>query len=242
MAATMPSMNATPLAKATPVAQEPSPARPQRGQSPPDELFVTVQAAKQGNTTAQMLLMDRLRLPMERQIRRLKRSFRPSEAEDARQEVQRLFLELLSEYDYTRNGNFEAYMCTMLKWRVHNFGRTSRRIAPPDPAHNQSLSDEITAYLAEQRLRAGGWDASSTHPTADWEPGSTEPAIHAELEIALQALTPKQKTVLYAIYWQDRRVVDVAARMGVSPQAVRAIRQRAEKILRQRLEACGAGS
>ena len=227
MAATMPLMNATPLAK------EPTPARPCRGQSLPDELFVTVQAAQQGNTTAQMLLMDRLRLPMERQIRRLKRSFRPSEAEDARQEVQRLFLELLYEYDHRRNGNFEAYMCTMLKWRVHNFGRTSRRIAPPDPAHNQSLSDEITAYLAEQCLRKG-------KPTADWEPGSTEPAIHAELEIALQALTPKQKTVLYAIYWQDQRVVDIAARMGVSPQAVRAIRQRAEKLLRRQLEACGA--
>ena len=220
MAATMPLMNATPLAKATPVAKEPTPARP------PDELLVTVQAAKQGNTTAQMLLMDRLRLPMERQIRRLRRSFRPSEAEDARQEVQRLFLELLYEYDYTRNGNFEAYMCTMLKWRVHNFGRTSRRIAPPDPAHNQSLSNEITAYLAEKRLRAGT-------PTA-------EPAVHVELDQALQMLTPKQKSVLYAIYWQDRRVVDIAARMGVSPQAVRAIRQRAEKILRQRLEASGA--
>ena len=220
MAATMPLMNATPLAKATSVAKEPTPARP------PDELLVTVQAAKQGNTTAQMLLMDRLRLPMERQIRRLRRSFRPSEAEDARQEVQRLFLELLYEYDYTRNGNFEAYMCTMLKWRVHNFGRTSRRTAPPDPAHNQSLSNEITAYLAEKRLRAGT-------PTA-------EPAIHVELDQALQMLTPKQKSVLYAIYWQDRRVVDIAARMGVSPQAVRAIRQRAEKILRQRLEASGA--
>lgn len=233
MAATMPLMNATPVAKSTslteaqPLAKETVPVRT------PDELFVTVQAAKQGNTTAQMLLMDRLRLPMERQIRRLKRSFRPSEAEDARQEVQRLFLELLYEYDHRRNGNFEAYMCTMLKWRVHNFGRTSRRIAPPDPAHNQSLSDEITAYLAEQCLRKG-------KPTPDWEPGSTEPAIHAELEIALQALTPKQKTVLYAIYWQDRRVVDIAARMGVSPQAVRAIRQRAEKILRRQLEACGA--
>jgi RNA polymerase sigma factor (sigma-70 family) len=220
MAATMPLMNATPLAKATSVAKEPTPARP------PDELLVTVQAAKQGNTTAQMLLMDRLRLPMERQIRRLRRSFRPSEAEDARQEVQRLFLELLYEYDYTRNGNFEAYMCTMLKWRVHNFGRTSRRTAPPDPAHNQSLSNEITAYLAEKRLRAGT-------PTA-------EPAVHVELDQALQMLTPKQKSVLYAIYWQDRRVVDIAARMGVSPQAVRAIRQRAEKILRQRLEASGA--
>ena len=220
MAATMPLMNARPLAKATSVAKEPTPARP------PDELLVTVQAAKQGNTTAQMLLMDRLRLPMERQIRRLRRSFRPSEAEDARQEVQRLFLELLYEYDYTRNGNFEAYMCTMLKWRVHNFGRTSRRIAPPDPAHNQSLSNEITAYLAEKRLRAGT-------PTA-------EPAVHVELDQALQMLTPKQKSVLYAIYWQDRRVVDIAARMGVSPQAVRAIRQRAEKILRQRLEASGA--
>ena len=220
MAATMPLTNATPLAKATPVAKEPTPARP------PDELLVTVQAAKQGNTTAQMLLMDRLRLPMERQIRRLRRSFRPSEAEDARQEVQRLFLELLYEYDYTRNGNFEAYMCTMLKWRVHNFGRTSRRTAPPDPAHNQSLSNEITAYLAEKRLRAGT-------PTA-------EPAVHVELDQALQMLTPKQKSVLYAIYWQDRRVVDIAARMGVSPQAVRAIRQRAEKILRQRLEASGA--
>ena len=220
MAATMPLMNATPLAKATSVAKEPTPARP------PDELLVTVQAAKQGNTTAQMLLMDRLRLPMERQIRRLRRSFRPSEAEDARQEVQRLFLELLYEYDYTRNGNFEAYMCTMLKWRVHNFGRTSRRIAPPDPAHNQSLSNEITAYLAEKRLRAGT-------PTA-------EPAVHVELDQALRMLTPKQKSVLYAIYWQDRRVVDIAARMGVSPQAVRAIRQRAEKILRQRLEASGA--
>lgn len=217
---------ATPLPNAQPVAQAASVTQEPPGQSPPDELFVTVQAAQQGNTTAQMLLMDRLRLPMERQIRRLKRSFRPSEAEDARQEVQRLFLELLYEYDRRRNGNFEAYMCTMLKWRVHNFGRTSRRIAPPDPAHNQSLSDEITAYLAEQRLRAGS-------PTA-------EPAVHAELEIALQALTPKQKSVLFAIYWQDQRVVDVAARMGVSPQAVRAIRQRAEKILRQRLEADGA--
>ena len=54
MAATMPLMNATPLAKATSVAKEPTPARP------PDELLVTVQAAKQGNTTAQMLLMDPL--------------------------------------------------------------------------------------------------------------------------------------------------------------------------------------
>ena len=233
MAATMPLAQSTSLTQPAPVAKEPASAQPRHGQNLPDELFATVQAAKQGNTTAQMLLMDRLRLPMERQIRRLKRSFRPSEAEDARQEVQRLFLELLYEYDHRRNGNFEAYMCTMLKWRVHNFGRTSRRIAPPDPAHNQSLSDEITAYLAEQCLRKG-------KPTADWEPGSTEPAIHAELEIALQALTPKQKTVLYAIYWQDQRVVDIAARMGVSPQAVRAIRQRAEKLLRRQLEACGA--
>ena len=232
MAATMPLTQsasltkATHLAQAQPLAKESTSAQPRHGRNLPDELFVTVQAAKQGNTTAQMLLMDRLRLPMERQMRRLKRSFRPSEAEDARQEVQRLFLELLYEYDYRRNGNFEAYMCTMLKWRVHNFGRTSRRVAPPDPAHNQSLSDEITAYLAEQCLRKG-------KPTA-------EPAIHAELEIALQMLTPKQKTVLYAIYWQDRRVVDIAARMGVSPQAVRAIRQRAENILRRQLEACGA--
>ena len=98
-----------------------------------------------------MLLMDRLRLPMERQIRRLKRSFRPSEAEDARQEVQRLFLELLYEYDYRRNGNFEAYMCTMLKWRVHNFGRTSgasRRRTPPTTSRSATRLRPISPSSA----------------------------------------------------------------------------------------------
>ncbi len=95
---------------------------PTRESLHPDELE-TVQAAQRGDHTAQLHLLHHFRFFLQRQTRLLRRSLSLAEAEDARQDVYCLFFELLHAYDPTQNDRFDAYLYTMLKWRVYNLGR-----------------------------------------------------------------------------------------------------------------------
>jgi len=55
---------------------------------------------------------------------------------------------------------------------------------------------------------------------------------------ALRRLSPRERAVIVRLYWQEMTAVEIAARDGVDPAAVRRLRGRAEAALRQAL---GAG-
>jgi len=196
----------------------PYPEVPQAGESL--ELQALIQAAQRGDATAQLMLMGRFHRLISWEARRLQRSLTPADPDDALQEVRLIFLELLRAYQSERNRNFDAYMTEMLRWRVHN-----RTRIPTHPAYHQSLSDEITARLAEQAL--------AEHDLSDVFCNS------AAVRWAMGFLTPKQRAVLAALYLQGRTAPELARHMRISPQAVRAIRARAETTLRQLLKGQG---
>lgn len=136
--------------------------------------------------------------------------------DDLRQETAKDFIELVQEY-HPRKGPLGIYLRRKLKWRLANYLRAERRRSgrgriPLRPIGAASPTKRHPASARVVRLRG------------------------VRLKSALRTLTPRQRAVLHKHHWEGKKVGEVAREMGVAPQAVTAMRRRAEAWLRQRLE------
>ena len=67
----------------------------------------------------------------------------------------------------------------------------------------------------------------------------SEPPRHDALTDALSALSPKQRVVVHLYYYEEMRVDEIAAALGIRPDAVKMRLSRARAELRRRLNGKG---
>jgi RNA polymerase sigma-70 factor (ECF subfamily) len=137
-----------------------------------------------------------------------------ADEDDLRQEARMQTYCLLRDFRPELNGNMEAYLRVKLRWRVANYLRAERR------------RRRLLVPLEEETLN---------HPTEEPAPTVWAGLDHPHLERALRGLSPRQRAVIARFYWQEQTVRQIAGALGVSPQAVTALRRRAEAALRETL-------
>lgn len=167
------------------------------------------------------LSLEALLVRYEPLVLRLVASFRVQvrtgvvDEDDLRQEARTQMIGLLREYRPQLNGNLEAYLHTKLRWRVANYLRAERRRI------------RAAVPLDEDAIK---------HPAVELESHLNVGLAHPRLGNALRRLSPRQRAVIARFYGQEQTVRQIAGALGVTPQAVTALRRRAEAALRDALE------
>jgi len=97
----------------------------------------------------------------------------------------------------------------------------------------------LNTFLSHRRLRRSGEQpgrtADVTETLADSADGATsdaDPSTRVDLLAALARLSPTDRAVLVARYWEDRSITETAADLGLSETAVRTRSKRALERLR----------
>jgi len=134
--------------------------------------------------------------------------------DDLRQEAAKAFIELVREYRADL-GPAGVYLKRKLAWRLANYVRAERR-----------RSGLRCALPSRPPTSARGKPA----PAA---PGTRLAGVH--LQALLRRLTPRQRAVIHKHHWEDKNTAEVARELGVTLQAVTALRRRAEQALKRGL-------
>lgn len=114
-----------------------------------------------------------------------------------------------------------TYARVFASWR-----RVSRADSPAAYARRVLLN----GFISHRRLRRNAETPTSTLPD---DPGSdADPSARIDLLAALQRLSPTDRAVLVARYWEDRSVSQTAADLGLTETAVRTRSKRALERLR----------
>jgi RNA polymerase sigma factor (sigma-70 family) len=130
------------------------------------------------------------------------------------QEATRAVYEAARAFD-PREGDFRDVAVDVIRRRVRSLLRRARR--------------------ERGRLVALNWrDADEIPGTEDRDPFADQ-VESPELARALRRLSPRLRALLVRVYWQGRTTTEVAAEQGVSPEALRRARRRAEAMLRREL-------
>ena len=132
---------------------------------------------------------------------------------DLEQEAAQQLCELVRAFDPDRGVNLTTYLQKAVKWRVASFLRAEARRAghlPLESADLSRLADEVAAFRSPER---------------------TSP----RLARALRQLSPRQRAVIAGLYWRERTAEEMARELGVTQQAVTALRRRAEAAIRKEL-------
>lgn len=138
--------------------------------------------------------------------------------EDLFQEANAALIELSGDYAPERGVSFGAYLRLKLKWHLVNFlGRELRR-----KNRTVGIEESMIEHLAEE---------TAAFPSAE--------VLNPRLRAALRRLSPKQRSVLYGIYWREKTANELALQLGVSAQNVTALRRRAEAAIRQEMNPPG---
>ncbi|MCL4370593.1 MAG: sigma-70 family RNA polymerase sigma factor [Chloroflexi bacterium] len=136
------------------------------------------------------------------------------EAEDLFQEANAALIELTRDYAPQRGVPLGNYLKQKLKWRLVNFlNRELRR-----KQRTLEIDESILEHLVQR---------TEALPSPD--------VLNPRLRAAFRRLSPKQRSVLYEIYWRDRSAQELAQQLGVSPQNVTALRRRAEAAIREEM-------
>lgn len=190
------------------------PERPSLGAEAEADLAVLIAASREGDREALQVLYGRYRPLLAGVVAGLRRRLPVGvDADDLSQEAAEQFVDLVRSYDPSRGTNLTTYLQRKLKWRVANFLRAEARRAghlPLDAAPLDRLADEAAA-------------------------SPSDPPSNPRLARALRQLSPRQRAVIAGLYWQDRSTREVAATLGISSQAVTALRRRAEGLIRREL-------
>jgi RNA polymerase sigma factor (sigma-70 family) len=134
---------------------------------------------------------------------------------DVEQEAARALCELALEYDPDRGVPLAAYFKAKLGWRLRHYLRQERRRSGHLPL------DEIDVEAIPQ--------AVVEMP----EPGIASPRVAR----AIRRLSPRQRAVIAGVFWRERTERELAGELGVSHQAISALKRRAEASLRKQLRA-----
>jgi len=94
----------------------------------------------------------------------------------------------------------------------------------------------LNTFLSHRRLRRSGElpgrAADLTETLADRPAGDADPSTRVDLLAALARLSPTDRAVLVARYWEDRSITETAADLGLTETAVRTRAKRALDRLR----------
>lgn len=159
-------------------------------------------AAQAGDPEARTEVLERYR-PL---LVRLCRQYGWGDWEDLWQEASCQLLQLVDEYDSTGGVYFGRYLKTKLGWRISNYRRHIRQTTREDAPLDDPLIGE--------------------KPTPG--PDEGERLIVRE---ALALLSARQRSVLVRWYWYDDAAETIASDLGITPRAVRALKQRGERRL-----------
>ncbi|MBI2940459.1 MAG: sigma-70 family RNA polymerase sigma factor [Chloroflexi bacterium] len=172
-----------------------------------------VAATQRGDLTAQEVLYRRFRPLLEATVASFRRGY--AGHADLSQETARFFLELVRAFSAEREGNFATYLKARLHWHIARYLR------------------------AEDRRRGRECGLVDSHGELLVEPAVPGPEpvgiANPRLRRALARLSPRQRAIIAGFYWQDRETQEIACELGVTTQAVTAVRRRAEATLRRLL-------
>ena len=136
------------------------------------------------------------------------------ELEDLLQEANTALVELAREYAPDRGVPFGSYLKQKLKWHLANFLLRELKRRSRTVEMDESMVEHLVAK-------------TETLPSAE--------VLNPRLRAALRQLSPKQRSVLYEVYWREKTTYEIARQLGVSPQSITALRRRAEEHLRRDL-------
>jgi len=187
-------------------------ARPASG--PGADVADLAAAARRGDREALQALYGRYRPLLAGVVARVRPPL-PAGVEpgDLEQEAAQQFCELVRAFDPDRGVNLTTYLQKALKWRVASFLRAEARRAghlPLESADLSRLADEMAVSPSPERASP-------------------------RLARALRQLSPRQRAVIAGLYWRERTAGEMARELGVTPQAVTALRRRAEAAIREEL-------
>lgn len=176
-------------------------------------LLDLVARAQSGDNGALSDLLDRYRPLLLGNVRKVGRYLEGNvlEREDLEQEATKIAAELIQEFDPQSTPHFGSFLKQKLRWRLINYLRRERSRMKRNVELDVDACDRLIQTL-------------ETKPS----PEIANPRLRA----AVKRLSPKQKSVLFKLYWQDRTADEVASEMGVTDVSVRALKRRAEERIR----------
>jgi len=135
---------------------------------------------------------------------------------DVAQEAARIFLEALRGDECTTSAALLQFLIRKLPNRLSTYLRAERR-----RLGRQVLADETEIETALARGR------TATRPSGP---------SGRRIARALERLSPRQRAVITGLYFRELKVGELTRELGVSQQAIDALRQRAFATLRKALE------
>lgn len=171
-----------------------------------------VMKAQNGDSAALEALLLRYRPLMLKHIRKMRRHLDDGvlERDDLQQEAARMAIELIHEY-VAQGGSFGSYLKQKLRWRLINYVRRERDRAGRQVELDNEVGDRLVAELEEGDI------------------GVANPRLRS----ALRQLSPKQRSVLFKLYWEEKTTRQVAEELRVTDESVRALKRRAEARIRK---------
>lgn len=178
------------------------------------EVLDLVARAKDGDAQAMELLLGRYQPLLLDNTRKLKARLKGEvlEGHDLEQEAAKIAIELVREYEPGTASSFGSYLKQKLHWRLVNYVRRERKRRGRQTELDNSVADRL---VAEMRTRT-----------------SLE-VRDPRLRSAMKGLSPKQRSVLFKIYWEDRTTGETAEELNVTDTSVRALRRRAEEKIKR---------
>ena len=115
-----------------------------------------------------------------------------------------------------------------------------RRVHRADNPVGYARTILLNTFLSHRRLRRSGEQPGRaadvtetlTDSAIDGAANDADPSTRVDLLAALARLSPTDRAVLVARYWEDRSIAETAADLGVSQSAVRTRSKRALERLR----------
>lgn len=181
------------------------------------EVSNLITRAKDGDKEAVESLLVRYRPLLLNNVRRLRRYIQGDvlSGDDLEQEATKIAIELFREYVPEAAGHFGSYLKQKLRWRLINYVRRERNRMRSSVTLDGDVCDNL---VGELRAREG---LEVSNP---------------RLRAAMKHLSPKQRSVIFKMYWQERTAQEIASELNVTDESVRALRRRAEERIRKSYE------
>jgi RNA polymerase sigma factor (sigma-70 family) len=172
-----------------------------------------VARAKTGDRLALEALLERYRPLLFDNISNLESRLKGStlEGEDLGQEAVKIAIELVGEYEPGK-VSFGAYLKHKLHWRLVNYVRRERKKSGRLVILDEGIKDGL---VEEMRAKA-----------------SLE-VRNPRLRAAMKDLSPRQRSVLFKLYWEEKTAAQTASDLNVAGKSVQSLRRRAERQIKK---------
>ncbi len=178
------------------------------------EIRELIAKVKDGDREAIELLLTRYRPLLLDNVRRLKAHLKGDVLgrEDLEQEAAKIAIELIQEFEPGAVDRFGSYLKQKLRWRLINYVRRERN----KMRRSVELDDDLRDNLAEELRLKDSLEVSNPR-----------------LRAAMKQLSPKQRSIIFKLYWQDQTTREVATELSVTHESVRTLLRRAEEKIKK---------